>query len=79
MRSGAAAATGDGGGAARAWRPRPDARRPWRPSTEHMVCVNQSDLEVVFGPAMGRTWLWALNENCCPHTALRISLGGHGH
>jgi hypothetical protein len=26
---------------------------------EHVVCVNQSDLEAMFGPAMGRTGLWA--------------------
>jgi hypothetical protein len=41
----AAAQPSHGGGAASAWKPRPDARRPLRPSTEHVV----GDVEVILG------------------------------
>jgi hypothetical protein len=57
----------------------PDARCPLRHSTEHAACVKLPDLETVFGPAMGQTRLWALNENCCPHMALQISLRYFSH
>jgi hypothetical protein len=33
--------------------------RPFTYCLEHVVCVHQSDLEAMFGPAMGQTGLWA--------------------
>jgi hypothetical protein len=47
-----------------------DARRPLRHSIEHLAGDVVPDLEVMFGLAMGRIGLWALNENYCPHTAV---------
>jgi hypothetical protein len=45
---------------------------PLRHFIGHLVGDVVPDLEVVFGLAMGRTRLGALNQNCCPSDALRI-------
>jgi hypothetical protein len=74
-----AAALGHGGGAASAWKPRPDARRPLRPSTEHVACVKSPDLETVSGPAWLRIWIWANYESCSFRDALHFLFRGHSH
>jgi hypothetical protein len=52
--------------------PRPDARRPLKPTTEHVVGVDETTLGSIFGLSGVRIWVWANYESCSFHDALQL-------
>jgi hypothetical protein len=57
----------------------PDARRPLRHSTKHVVGDSVVDVGHIFGLDMCWIGSWAQNKSCSPRNALQFSFKDHGH